>query len=109
MKWQRRPSTARMLASVVSTREPYDWGAAGAETLHAPGISTFPHTTGEWNPLHTPAGALRAARAASLFASSARATEALVRRVGADLVHLNSLVLAPSAAGVDMLSVELCA
>ena len=73
--------------------------ATGAETLHAPGISTFPHTSGEWNPLHTPAGVLRAARASASFASSARATEALVRRVGADLVHLNSLVLAPSAAG----------
>lgn len=73
--------------------------AAGAEVLHAPGISIFPHTTGGWDPLHTPAGALRAARAAAAFAPSARATEALVRRVGADLVHLNSLVLAPSAAG----------
>lgn len=73
--------------------------ATGAETLHAPGISHFPHTTGGWNPLLTPTGALRAARTAAAFAPSARATEALVRRVGAELVHLNSLVLAPSAAG----------
>jgi glycosyltransferase involved in cell wall biosynthesis len=73
--------------------------AAGAETFYAPGISIFPHTTGGWDPLHTPAGALRAARAAAAFLPSARATEALVRRVGADVVHLNSLVLAPSAAG----------
>jgi glycosyltransferase involved in cell wall biosynthesis len=73
--------------------------ATGARVVHAPGISIFPHTTGEWNPLHTPAGVLRAARAAAAFAPSARATAALVRSVGADLVHLNSLVLAPSAAG----------
>ncbi|HEX6369444.1 MAG TPA: glycosyltransferase family 4 protein [Longimicrobium sp.] len=73
--------------------------AAGAEALHAPGISTFAHTTGGWDPLLTPAGVLRAARAAAGFAPSARATEALVRRVGADIVHLNSLVLAPCAAG----------
>lgn len=73
--------------------------AAGAEAFHAPGIDTFPHTTGGWDPLHHPVGALRAVRAAAAFAPSARATAALVRRVGADLVHLNSLVLAPSAAG----------
>ncbi|HYR08220.1 MAG TPA: glycosyltransferase family 4 protein [Longimicrobium sp.] len=73
--------------------------AAGAETVHAPGISAFPHTTGGWNPLLTPAGALRALRAAAAFRPSARATEALVRRLRPDVVHLNSLVLAPSAAG----------
>ncbi|MBW3571344.1 MAG: glycosyltransferase family 4 protein [Gemmatimonadetes bacterium] len=75
------------------------FGAAGAETLHAPGIRAFPHTTGGWDALHSPIGAVRAARAAAAFVPSARATAALVRRVGADLVHLNSLVLAPSAAG----------
>lgn len=73
--------------------------AAGVETLHAPGISIFPHTTGGWDPLTTPRGAVRAARAVREFRSSARATADLVRRVRPDLVHLNSLVLAPSAAG----------
>lgn len=71
----------------------------GVETLHAPGIAVFPHTTGGWNPLWTPFGVRRAAGAARAFGRSARATEALVRRVAPDLVHLNSLVLAPSAAG----------
>lgn len=73
--------------------------AAGVETVHAPGISIFPHTTGGWDPLATPFGALRAARTLRAFGPSARATEALVRRVRPDIVHLNSLVLAPSAAG----------
>lgn len=73
--------------------------AAGAEALHAPGISILPHTTGGWDPLATPRGALRAARAVRGFRSSARATAELVRRLQPDLVHLNSLVLAPSAAG----------
>lgn len=73
--------------------------AAGAEVLHAPGISIFPHTTGGWDPLTSPLGAARAARTLRAFGPSARATEALVRRVKPDLVHLNSLVLAPSAAG----------
>jgi len=73
--------------------------AAGVETLHAPGISVFPHTTGGWDPLTTPFAALRAARTVRAFGPSARATAELVRRVKPDLVHLNSLVLAPSAAG----------
>jgi glycosyltransferase involved in cell wall biosynthesis len=72
---------------------------AGAETLHAPGISILPHTTGGWDPLLTPLGAGRAVRATAAFGPSARATERLVRQTGAELVHLNSLVLAPSAAG----------
>jgi glycosyltransferase involved in cell wall biosynthesis len=72
---------------------------AGAQALHAPGISIVPHTTGGWDPLLTPLGAGRAARAAAGFVPAARATERLVRRTGAALVHLNSLVLAPSAAG----------
>jgi glycosyltransferase involved in cell wall biosynthesis len=71
----------------------------GVETVHAPGIAVFPHTTGGWNPLVTPFGLARAAAAARAWGRSARATEALVRRVKPDLVHLNSLVLAPSAAG----------
>ncbi|HEX2210724.1 MAG TPA: glycosyltransferase family 4 protein [Longimicrobium sp.] len=75
------------------------FGAAGAEVLHAPGISAFPHTTGGWDPLTSPFGALRAARAVRGFRPSARATAELVRRVRPDVVHLNSLVLAPSAAG----------
>jgi glycosyltransferase involved in cell wall biosynthesis len=73
--------------------------ALGVETLHAPGISIFPHTTGGWDPLTTPLGLLRAVRAVRSFRASARATAELVRRVRPDLVHLNSLVLAPSAAG----------
>ena len=73
--------------------------ALGVETVHAPGIAVFPHTTGGWNPLWTPFGVRRALGAARAFGRSARATEALVRRVEPDLVHLNSLVLAPSAAG----------
>jgi glycosyltransferase involved in cell wall biosynthesis len=73
--------------------------AAGAETLHAPGISVFPHTTGGWHSLASPLGMLRAARMIRAFGPSARATAELVRRVQPDLVHLNSLTLAPSAAG----------
>lgn len=73
--------------------------ATGIETLHTPELSIFPHTTGGWNPLVTPFGVRRALRSVRAFGPSARATEALVRRVKPDLVHLNSLVLAPSAAG----------
>ena len=77
-----------------------EWYAqAGVEVMHAPGIAIFPHTTGGWNSLARPLGLPRALRAAAAFGPSARATEALVRRVRPALVHLNSLVLAPSAAG----------
>lgn len=72
---------------------------AGIQTLHTPEIGIFPHTTGGWNPLVTPFGLFRALRSARTFGAAARATEALVRRVQPDVVHLNSLVLAPSAAG----------
>jgi len=75
------------------------YAAAGVEVMHAPGIGTFPHTTGGWNPLAHPPGLARALRAAAGFGLSARVTERLVRRVRPGLVHLNSLVLAPSAAG----------
>jgi glycosyltransferase involved in cell wall biosynthesis len=82
---------------VPEVMEPFR--ALGVETLHAPGISILPHTTGGWDPLTTPFGLLRASRAVRSFGASARATAELVRRVRPDLVHLNSLVLAPSAAG----------
>lgn len=72
---------------------------AGIETLHTPDIAIFPHTTGGWNPLVTPFGIARALRSVRAFRAAARRTEALVRRVKPDVVHLNSLVLAPSAAG----------
>jgi glycosyltransferase involved in cell wall biosynthesis len=75
------------------------YAAAGVEVMHAPGIATLPHTTGGWNSLAHPLGLARALRAAAAFGPSARATAALVGRVRPALVHLNSLVLAPSAAG----------
>jgi glycosyltransferase involved in cell wall biosynthesis len=80
--------------------------AAGIETLHTPELAIFPHTTGGWNALTTPFGIQRALRSVRAFGPSARATEALVRRVKPDLVHLNSLVLAPSAAGAKAAGVK---
>jgi glycosyltransferase involved in cell wall biosynthesis len=85
------------LHDVPEVREHFH--ARGIETVHARGISIFPHTTGGWQPLWTPMGALRAARTVRNLRPSARAAESLVRHVRPALVHLNSLVLAPVAAG----------
>ncbi|HYH82244.1 MAG TPA: glycosyltransferase family 4 protein [Longimicrobium sp.] len=71
----------------------------GLETIHAPGITTFSHTTLEWYPLTHPLGGVTTVRELAAFRRSARATERLVREVKPDLVHLNSLVFGAAAAG----------
>jgi glycosyltransferase involved in cell wall biosynthesis len=78
-----------------------------ADTFYWPGISIFPHTTGGWYSLANPMNLVRFARTLVRLEPSARATEQLVKKVHPDLVHLNSLVLAPSARGVKRTNVKL--
>ena len=70
---------------------------AGFETEAAPGIGTFEHTTARhlrpWSPRDVWAGG----RLALGWKGIAAATCRLVERVAPALVHLNSVVLAPSA------------
>lgn len=79
----------------------------GFETLVWPGISDFPHTTLGWYPLYNLLAVVELLRRIVRFWPSVRATEALVRHVQPDIVHLNSLVLAPSAVGVKRVGVPL--
>lgn len=73
---------------------------AGIETLYWPGIGRFDHTTLGWHTLYNPLDVAYLLRQMIQFPSSVRATRALVEQIKPDLVHLNSLVLAPSAIGV---------
>lgn len=73
---------------------------AGIETIYWPGIGRFDHTTLGWHRLYSPLGVVGLLRQLAQFRPSIAATEALIEQVRPDLVHLNSLVLAASAAGV---------
>lgn len=79
----------------------------GIQTLYWPGISDFPHTALGWYPLYNPVAIVELFRRIVCFWPSLRATEALVHHVQADIVHLNSLILAPSAVGVKRSGVPL--
>lgn len=79
----------------------------GIEAFYWQGIYDFPHTTLGWYPLYSPLAVSRLARRVIGFWPSIKATEDLVRHVKPDLVHLNSLVLAPSAIGVKRCGVPL--
>ncbi len=72
-----------------------------------PGISDFPHTTGGWYPLYNPIAVMGLFKCMVRFMPSIHATEALIRDVQPDLVHLNSLVLAPSAVAVKRVGLPL--
>lgn len=80
---------------------------AGIETRVAQGIVEFRHTTVGWHPLYNPVAVAELLWSITRIWPSVRATEALVRQVEPDLVHLNSLVLAPSAMGVKRVGVPL--
>lgn len=71
----------------------------GVDTLACPDLSIFPHTTAGWLPLYDPRALMALLRAVLRFPGSMSAARALIRRVKPDLVHLNSVVLAPSALG----------
>lgn len=71
----------------------------GFETLSCPGLSIFPHTTGGWFPLYNPRALVQLAMAIVRFPGSVRAMRRILREVKPDLVHLNSVVLVPSAIG----------
>ena len=71
----------------------------GVETHVCSGIGDFQHTTAGWHPLYNPLGFWGLGRSLVSFLPSAWRTKALLQRYGADLVHLNSVTLAPSALG----------
>ena len=72
----------------------------GIETFHWPRLAIFPHTTGGWYPIWNPRALGQLAKKIAAFPSGVTATRQLIQKVKPDLVHLNSVVLAPSAVGV---------
>ena len=79
----------------------------GIETHVWHGVYEFAHTTGGWYPLYSPLGLWQLMHRLVHFWPSVRRTRALVAQLSPDLVHLNSLVLAPSAIGVKQAGLPL--
>lgn len=79
----------------------------GIETHIGTGIHVFEHTTGGWHRFYDPLGWRHLIQQLVAFWPSVRYTEAIVKKLEPDLVHLNSLVLAPSAIGVKRIGVPL--
>ena len=79
----------------------------GIKTINGIGMGEFCHTTGGWYPLYSPLGLWQLTHRLAHFWPSVRHTQAMVAQLSPDLVHLNSLVLAPSAVGVKQAGVPL--
>ncbi len=73
------------------------YGEAGLDTVEAPRIARWEHTTAEWASALRPELWPGTASTVLGWRRTARETLALTRRVRPALVHLNSAVLAPSA------------
>jgi glycosyltransferase involved in cell wall biosynthesis len=71
--------------------------SAGIETLEWSGITTVEHTTARYFKLSSPADWLHACSTVASVRRAVRSTHDLLDRVQPDLVHLNSVVLLPSA------------
>lgn len=81
--------------------------AAGVRVVPAPGVGIFPHTTGGWLRFWNPRHLLALFRAMAGYPGSVRATERLIAKERPDIVHLNSVVLSPSAEGARRAGVPL--
>jgi len=80
---------------------------AGAEAFFVAGIREFGHTTGGWYPLYSPLGLWNLIIRLFSFYPSVIRTEKMVRDLKPSVVHLNSLVLAPSAIGAKKAGVPI--
>lgn len=77
------------------------------ETLDAPNIGLFLHTTGGWARLSNPLDVGRVVLSAARIRRSNRAVAEVIAQTRPDLVHLNSVVLAPAAIGVRRMGLPL--
>lgn len=69
----------------------------GIPIVSAEGIHEFPHTTARWLRLWNPRDLLTLVAVVAMFPLSVRAAGRLIARERPDIVHLNSLVLVPTA------------
>jgi len=79
----------------------------GVETYVNDKIHTFNHTTGGWYSLFSPMGIYEFIKAICGYIPSIKETRRFIRELNPDVVHLNSLVLSPSAWGVKLAGVPL--
>lgn len=73
------------------------YSEAGLEVIAWPGITPFEHTTAFWSSVARPHQWAPLARAIVGWETSLTRTRDLVAHVAPDIVHLNSVVLAPAA------------
>jgi glycosyltransferase involved in cell wall biosynthesis len=75
--------------------------SAGIPVIYWPGIRLFQHTTAHWWSLSRPFDWIATIQFATSWRNSLRRTAELVRDVRPDIVHLNSVVLAPAAVALS--------
>ncbi|MDD2284085.1 MAG: glycosyltransferase family 4 protein [Paludibacter sp.] len=76
----------------VEAREFYSQYGFMTENVN---VTLYPHTCGAWYPFWNVRGMLRLLRWWSIFPSASRDLQNLIKRIQPDIVHLNSLTLAP--------------
>jgi len=87
-----------VVALIRPCRELIDfYEKAGFKVVPAPGIYTLEHTSLSWARMSSPLACLSMVRGLFHWRQSMRLTLNLVAKVKPDLVHLNSVVLVPSA------------
>jgi len=79
----------------------------GIKAITGTGLREFGHTTLGWYPLYDPYAVLQLMDRIARLWPTVHRTRALVEEVSPDLVHLNSLVLAPSAIGAKLAGVPI--
>jgi len=79
----------------------------GYKNIYWPGISVFHHTTAAWYSAFNLLGLFGMLKTAVIFQSSINASRRLIDNIKPDLVHLNSLILAPSAIATKQAGVKL--
>lgn len=79
----------------------------GIKTINGVGMKEFRHTTLGWYPIYNPYAVLQLLGQIASFGPTILRTRALVQEISPDVVHLNSLVLAPCAIGVKLAGVPL--
>ncbi len=90
-----------LVACVGAGRDiPEFYRERGFDAFPCPEIGVFPHTTGGWFPLYSPRACAQFLTTLVQFRRTVSATQRLIDRVRPDIVHLNSIVLGPSALGV---------
>lgn len=94
----------RMVRLVPQVLELYK--NSGFKAFYWPGIETFEHTTAIWGRLSSPRSCYLVLRSIINWKQSQKRTLELVEEVRPDIVHLSSVVLAPSAMALQQAGIN---